>query len=267
MPFRSIAFLTDYGLDDAYVAICRGVLLDLAPAAPVVDVTHLVPAQDVRRGATVLAFAAPHLAPSVFVAVVDPGVGGDRRGVAVAAGGSVLVGPDNGLLPAAADALGGGTEAVELDRPELHRQPVSATFHGRDVFCPVAARLFAGLPLAEAGTPIDPASLVRLPDPVVRHGDGWLEAEVVHVDRYGNVQLATGADDLARLGAPGGAIEMGDASALLGRHFGSVRVGELVVYLDSDGRVAAAVNQGRADQLLGVRAGDVVRLRRSGSPG
>ncbi len=267
MAFRSISFLTDYGLDDAYVAICRGVLLDLAPTAPVVDITHLVPGQDVRRGSTVLAFAAPHLAPSVFVAVVDPGVGGDRRGVAVAAGGSVLVGPDNGLLPAAADALGGVTAAVQLDRPGLHRQPVSATFHGRDVFCPVAARLFTGLPLAEAGTPVDPTSLVRLPDPVVRHGDGWLEAEVLQVDRYGNVQLATGAGDLARLGAPGGQLAVGEASAVLGRQFGSVPTGELVVYADSDGRVAVAVNRGRADQLLDVRAGDVVRLRRSGSPG
>lgn len=284
--YGGIAFLTDYGLEDAFVAACHGVLLDLAPSAPVVDVTHLVPPQDVRRGADVLASAAPYLPAMVLVAVVDPGVGGERRPVALEAGASVLVGPDNGLLLPAADRLGGPRRAVVLDRPELFQHPVSATFHGRDIFCPVAARVHGGLTLDEAGTPVDVRSLHRLPPPASRSGAGWLEAEIVHVDHFGNVALAAGQDELDRLGSvPGALVEVmlvgadpadtGDVSgdtraplrATVGDRFTSVPAGEVVVQIDSDRRVAVAVNRGRADDLLGGRAGDVVRVRACGPHG
>jgi S-adenosyl-L-methionine hydrolase (adenosine-forming) len=284
--YGGIAFLTDYGLEDAFVAACHGVLLDLAPSAPVVDVTHLVPPQDVRRGADVLANAAPYLSAMVLVAVVDPGVGGERRPVALEAGDSVLVGPDNGLLLPAADRLGGPRRAVVLDRPDLFLHPVSATFHGRDIFCPVAARVHGGLALDEAGTPVDVGSLHRLPPPVSRWGTGWLEAEIVHVDRFGNVALAAGQDELDRIGSvPGGTVEVSPVGAgpadtgavgggvgeplraTVGHRFTSVPAGEVVVHVDSDRRVAVAVNLGRADDRLGVRAGDVVRVRACGPRG
>ena len=142
---RPIVFLTDYGRSDAFVGICHGVMARIAPDARVIDLTHAVPRQDVLRGAVELARAVPYMpADAVYVAVVDPGVGSDRRAVAVAAGASLLVGPDNGVLSLAWDALGGVTEAVEIASPAVVLAPVSRTFHGRDIFAPAAAHLAAG---------------------------------------------------------------------------------------------------------------------------
>jgi S-adenosyl-L-methionine hydrolase (adenosine-forming) len=252
-----ISFTTDYGLSDGFVAACHGVLARLAPHARVIDVTHLVPPGEVAQGAIVLAQTVPHLPPSVHVAVVDPGVGTARRAVVVATARGLLVGPDNGLLPAAADALGGIERAVLLDDPGWHAPSVSSTFHGRDVFAPVAARLASGEDPAGAGSLVDPDSLVRLPDPVLVRGEGWLEAEVTTVDRFGNVQLAAPGD---ALDAFPDTLSVGGLRAAKVRTFANVRAGELMVYVDSAGRVAIAVNGGRAVVALGVTPGDVLRI-------
>ena len=145
---------------------------------------------DIRRGAAVLAQTVPYLPPAVHVAVVDPGVGTARRAVGVAAGGSIFIGPDNGLLSWAVEAAGGASGAVSLTNKALWRDRVTATFHGRDIFMPVAAHLAAGTPLAEAGDELDVASLVRLPTPESRVFDRGVAGEVVTVDRFGNAQLA-----------------------------------------------------------------------------
>jgi S-adenosyl-L-methionine hydrolase (adenosine-forming) len=262
--YRCLGFLTDYGLEDGFVAVCHGVVLGIVPTARVVDISHLVPAYGVRRGAAVLARSAPYLDPAVLLAVVDPGVGGERRALAVASGSSVLVGPDNGLLLDAAERLGGVRQAVELDRAELFVQPVSATFHGRDVFAPVAAHLLAGRPIDEVGSPIDPATLARVPEPrVVVDADG-IEAEVADVDRYGNVQLAVAWRDLPA--EPGDSMLVRTTTTEhrieVGRQFTSVATGELVVYADSDDRVAIAVNGGDAARRLDATGGTTVRLSR-----
>lgn len=254
-----ISLTTDYGLADGFVAACHGVLARLAPAARVIDVTHLVPPADVRRGAAVLAQTVPYLPVGVHVAVVDPGVGTARRGIALAAPGGLLVGPDNGLLLDAAEALGGVTRAVELTNPAWLAPTVSRTFHGRDVFAPVAARLALGAPLTEAGPAVDPATLVRLPAPVVRADDAGFTAEVLTVDHFGNVQLAAPGALLARLL---GRVRVAGRAAVRGRTFGDAPAGGLVVYVDSAGLVALAVNTGRAVDLLGVRPGDVVTVTR-----
>jgi S-adenosyl-L-methionine hydrolase (adenosine-forming) len=262
--FRCVGFLTDYGLEDGFVAVCHGVVGRIAPEARIVDIGHLVPAYDVRRGAAVLARAAPYLDPAVFLAVVDPGVGSDRRSIALSTESSVLVGPDNGLLLPAADRLGGVRRAVVLDRDALFAQPVSATFHGRDVFAPVAAHLFTGTGLDDVGSPIDPAGLVRLPEPrVVAIGDG-VEAEVVDVDHYGNLQLAAAWEDLDATHGKTVRVETASTAdvAHVGRQFASVGSGELVVYADSDGRVAVAINGGSAAARLAAGPGDVVRVSR-----
>jgi hypothetical protein len=188
---------------------------------------------------------------------VDPGVGTARRAVLVEAASGLLVGPDNGLLPAAADALGGVRRVVVLDNQAWHLPSVSATFHGRDVFTPVAAMLAGGEDPLSAGTEVPVDSLVRLPDPVVVLGDGWLEAEVTAVDRFGNVQLA--APGAVLEGFPA-ALAIGGIRATRGRTYGDARPGELVVYIDSADRVAVAVNGGRAVVALGVTPGDVLRL-------
>jgi S-adenosyl-L-methionine hydrolase (adenosine-forming) len=224
--YDCISLTTDYGLSDGFVAACHGVFARLAPHARVIDVTHLVPPGEVAQGATVLAQTVPHLPPSVHVAVVDPGVGTARRAVLVEAAAGLLIGPDNGLLPAAAAALGGINRVIVLDNAAWHLPSVSATFHGRDVFAPVAARLAGGADPAEAGSEVAADTLVRLPDPVVVLGDGWLEAEVTAVDRFGNVQLAASGALLDPF--PDG-VAIGGMRAWRGRAFGGARPGELVV--------------------------------------
>ena len=164
-PFHCLTFLTDYGLEDAFVAVCHGVASQIAPDLRIIDITHLIPLGDIRRGAVVLAQAVPYFPPAVHVAVVDPGVGTTRRAVAVQAGDSIFVGPDNGLLSVAVAASGGAARAVSLTNQALWRKTRPATFHGRDIFMPVAARLATGVPLDEAGDPVDVASLVTLPAP------------------------------------------------------------------------------------------------------
>jgi S-adenosyl-L-methionine hydrolase (adenosine-forming) len=252
-----VSLTTDYGLADGFVAACHGMIARLAPQVRVIDVTHQIAPGDVPRAAALLAQTVPYLPPAVHVAVVDPGVGTARRGIAVQAPGGMLVGPDNGLLPWAADALGGASAAVELTNRDWFAQQVSRTFHGRDVFAPAAARLAAGARLGEAGPPLAPEALVRLPDPVVNTGEGWLEAEVLTVDRFGNVQLAAPGAALAGLGE---ALSVGGVPAVRGATFADAQAGELVVLVDSADRVAVAVNSGRASVVLGVAPGDVLRV-------
>jgi len=253
-----ISLTTDYGTFDGFVAACHGTIARIAPDVRVIDVTHHVPPADVPRGAAVLAQTAPHLPPSVHVAVVDPGVGTARRGVVLVSRSGLLVGPDNGVLIWAADDLGGIEAAYELTNPDWMLGDVSRTFHGRDVFSPAAAHLALGAPPADAGPSIDPKSLVRLADPVVSVGDGWIEAEVLTVDRFGNVQLAAGGDLLAGLSPE--LVVNGSVRARRGATFGDVGPGELLVFADSAGQVAIAVNNGRAVVVLSVRPGDLIRV-------
>ncbi len=252
-----ISFTSDYGRQDGFVAACHGVVAQIAPAVRVIDVSHEILPGDVRQGAAVLAQTVVHLPPAVHLAVVDPGVGTTRRAVALQTPGGILVGPDNGLLCWAADALGGIETAVSLENADWFRHPVSRTFHGRDVFAPVAARLATGAPLSQAGPALDPAALVRLPDPVVTVGDGWLEAEVLTTDRFGNVQLAADGSALERLGD---LLTVEGTPAVRGGTFADAENGQVVVFTDSADRVTVAVNGGRASVLLAVRPGDRVRI-------
>jgi len=258
--FRHLSFLTDYGLDDGFVAACHGVAARIAPHASIIDVTHLIPPGDVRRGAAVLAQTVPYLPPAVHVAVVDPGVGTARRGVAVAAGHSVFVGPDNGLLSWAVTASGGAVRAFSLTNRDLWLASVAATFHGRDIFMPVAAHLADDAELAATGAQIDVADLVTLPVPERTIRDSVAAGEVLTVDRFGNVQLTITAADAAEIGLKPGAT----ALVRCGRHqliipyrdmFGAVAPGELVAYIDSAGLVSIAVNSGDAAQRLGLPPG------------
>jgi S-adenosylmethionine hydrolase len=253
-----ISFTTDYGTFDGFVAACHGSIARVAPDVRVIDVTHHVPPADVIRGAAVLAQTAPHLPAAVHLAVVDPGVGTARRGVVLTTANGLLVGPDNGLLIWAAEALGGITAAHELANKDWTLGDVSRTFHGRDVFAPAAARLASGAAAEEAGPAVDPASLVRLPAPVLSLGDGWIEAEVLTVDRFGNVQLAADGSMLSGLGTD--LLVNGTVRARRGTTFADVGAGELLVFADSADRVAIAINNGRAVVVLSVRPGDVVRV-------
>jgi S-adenosyl-L-methionine hydrolase (adenosine-forming) len=264
--FHCLTFLTDYGLEDGFVAACHGVAFQIAPDVHVIDITHLVPPGDIRRGAAVLAQAVPYLPPAVHVAVVDPGVGTARRAVGIAAaGGSVFIGPDNGVLSWAVEAAGGPTKAVSLTNTALWLDTVTATFHGRDIFMPVAAHLAAGVPLAEAGDKLDVTSLVTLPQPESRVFDRGAEGEVVTVDRFGNVQLSVSGTDAARAGiVPGAAVALAwdgrEITVAFGTAFGEVAPGELVCYLDSAGFVSVAVNGDSAARRLGLGPGKRITL-------
>jgi S-adenosyl-L-methionine hydrolase (adenosine-forming) len=266
--YQYVSFLTDYGLEDGFVAACHGVAARIAPQAQIIDITHLVPPGDVRRGAAVLAQTVGYLPPAVHIAVVDPGVGTARRAIAVAAGDSVFVGPDNGLLSWSIASMGGGKAAIQLTNGDLWLHPVSATFHGRDIFMPVAAHLAAGLELDQAGAEIGVADLVVLPAPTSRLHDGAAEGEVMSVDRFGNVQLSIPAADAGRLG-------IGIGSPLIvqcGRRQFTVRYldtfaagtpGEIVAFTDSAGLISLAINSGDAAEQLGLPPGAHVRIAQS----
>ncbi|WP_308259343.1 SAM-dependent chlorinase/fluorinase [Pseudonocardia sp. H11422] len=269
MELDWISFTTDYGLDDGFVAACKGVIARIAPAARVIDISHTVPPQDVRRGATVLAQTVPYLPEAVHLAVVDPGVGTARRGLALVAPDGVLVGPDNGLLIPAAEALGGVRAAYELTDPGYRLPTVSATFHGRDVFAPAAAHLALGLGAAKLGPALDTTTLHRLPAPVTTCSTGRLQTEVLSVDRFGNLQLAAGAADLAAAGLHSPAhltLHTGTTTVdlELATTFGDVPEGAVVAFVDSAGLVAVAVNGGAAARDLHLGPGACVDLRAVG---
>jgi S-adenosylmethionine hydrolase len=263
--FDSLTFITDYGLEDGFVAACHGVAARIAPSVRIIDITHLVQPGDVRRGAAVLAQTIPYLPPAVHVAVVDPGVGTARRGVAVQASDSILIGPDNGLLSWAIAAKGGAERAVQLTNGDLWLHPVSPTFHGRDIFMPVAAHLAAGTDLASAGDEIDLSDLVSLPAPTSRVRDGEAEGEVMSVDRFGNVQLSIVAADVTELGVGYGSplvVRAGRQKLTVPfmETFAAAAPGEIVAFTDSAGLISLAVNAGDAAQHLGLPPGAHVHL-------
>lgn len=266
---RPITFLSDYGYEDEFVGVCHAVIAQVAPGARVIDLTHGVGRQNVMQGAVALANALPFCPPGVHLAVVDPGVGSPRRAVAIAAGeeGRFLVGPDNGLLSRAADRLGGASVAVDLSRSPYRLEPLSATFHGRDLFAPVAAHLAMGARLEEAGDGIDPSSLATLDLPVPEIGSKGATAHAIHVDGYGNVTLDLDASMLAEGPLqPGDRLDVrapdGRFEALWAKTFSEVEPGDLLLYEDSSGALALAANGGNAAGLLDLRPGASVELRR-----
>jgi S-adenosylmethionine hydrolase len=261
-----ITFLSDYGPDDGFAGVCRAVIARIAPQARVIDLSHGIARHDVRRGAIVLANALPYAPAGVHLAVVDPGVGSDRRAIAVRSADRLLVGPDNGLLSLALARLGGATEAVEVSASPVRLEPVSATFHGRDVFAPVAAHLALGAEPAELGEWIAVDSLVGIVLPESAIEPGCLRATVGDLDGFGNAALLATAEEGAAAGlAPGRALSVETPAttvdAVFALTFADVAAGGLIVYADSDGCLALAVNRGSAVERLGLSAGDRVALR------
>jgi S-adenosylmethionine hydrolase len=262
-----ITFLSDFGLADDFVGTCHGVIKRIAPEADVIDITHGIEPQSVLQGALVLASTLPYMPEGVHMAVVDPEVGSPRRAVVLRASNDrLLVGPDNGLLVPAAERLGGVTAAHEITNREYALDPVSATFHGRDIFAPAAAHLTNGLDPVELGPPLDADTLVRLEIPQPEIGERRIRATCLYVDRFGNIQLNVHADQLAPLGiVPGRQIEVELAMdrfyALAARTFAEARTGDIILYEDAYRNIALAISRGNAAQTFGVRAGMEVRLR------
>lgn len=263
LQFDTISFLSDYGRSDEFVGVVHSVIRSIAPAVTVVDITHEITPFDVRAGGLALARSANYLVPGVVLAVVDPGVGTERRPVAIEVGGgqSYLIGPDNGLLAPAVAMVGGASGAWVLDNTDLHLPAPGPTFDGRDVFAPVAARLCTGVPAAELGTAIDPAQLFPGVLPVSEERDGGLEAEILWVDRFGNAQLNVDPSQLVDW-PPTVEVTVGDRSRVASRvvAFGETPAGSIGLIVDSYGLVALVCNQGSAADVLAVGEGDAVTL-------
>lgn len=258
---RFITFLTDFGLRDDFVGTCHGVIKRIAPDAEIIDITHGIPAQHVLQGALVLASTLPYMPPGVHLAVVDPGVGGNRRALALRdEEGRLYVGPDNGLLLPAAEKLGGVAEAHEIANTTYALTPISTTFHGRDVFAPAAAHLASGVGLSQLGPAIDPEALVRLDIPAPEIGSSRMRVTVLYVDNFGNVQLNLTRADLEQIGVePGSQVELVLGAdryyATAARTFADVRRGDIMLYEDAYQNVAIAVSGGHAASMLNVRPG------------
>lgn len=260
-----ITFLTDFGLQDDFVGTCHGVMKRIAPQAEIIDITHGIPPQAVLQGALVLANTIAYMPVGVHLAVVDPGVGGPRRPLALQdAEGRLYVGPDNGLLlPGASRA--GIAAAHELANPAYALETISRTFHARDLFAPAAAHLALGVPLGELGPPIDPEGLVALDLPEPEIADGVAVATVLYVDSFGNIALNFTREDVEQIGIVlGSQVELEFAGehyyAVMARTFADARPGDVVLYLDSYGNMSVAISRGSASRMLHVVPGQRIRI-------
>jgi hypothetical protein len=262
-----VTFLTDFGLEDDFVGTCHGVMKRIAPEVEIIDITHGIQPHGVLQGAIVLANTLPYLPKGVHLAVVDPGVGSDRRSVALrGVDGRLYVGPDNGLLVPAAEKLGGIEAAHEITNREYALEPVSATFHGRDVFSPAAAHLARGIALEELGPRIEADSLAMLEVPKPEVTDRTIRACCVYVDRFGNMQLNLTRQHLQRLGIePGKQVELELATeryyGVAARTFTDARGGEIILYEDAYENIAIAISGGSAAETLSAEPGVNVRIR------
>ena len=261
--YDTITFLSDYGRADEFVGVVHSVIRSIAPEVGVVDLTHDIAPHDVRAGGLLLARSAQYLCPGVVLAVVDPGVGSDRRAVAVEVGDgmSVLVGPDNGLLAPAVAMVGGASRAVDLTNTDLHLPAAGATFAGRDVFAPVAAQLCRGVDLAELGDLLDPALLQPGVLPLSREEDGHVVAQVLWIDRFGNAQLNVDPDELAAFGDRV-RLRFADTArtARLGATYAELGPGDVGLLTDSYGLLALAMNGVGAAPTLGLAEGDELTI-------
>ncbi len=262
-----ITLTTDFGLQDEYVGVTKGVMAGLAPQARLIDLCHNIRAQDIRQGAFILQAAAPYFPKeTIHLAIVDPGVGANRQLLAVRAMGQVFLGPDNGILtPFLHDQL--FEEAICIDCPQLYLAPLSATFHGRDILAPVAAALANGAGLSRLGTRALKENLIKLASPTLQidriHGN--IAGSVIHIDHFGNLTTNIHQGDLAGLTADPASLQIfhkkqqvtGLASA-----YATVPDGQVLALIGSRGYLELAVTRGNAVRILGAEVDDPVRVRR-----
>lgn len=262
-----ITFLSDFGVEDDFAGTCHGVIKRLAPDVDVIHITHGIQPTSILQGSVVLASTLPYMPVGVHLAIVDPDVGTPRRALVVRTGdGRLLVGPDNGLLVPAAERSGGVTAANEITNREFALEPISPTFHGRDIFSPAAAHLALGLDPGELGGSVELDSLVRLEYPQPQIGTRRIRATCLYVDRFGNIQLNLTAREVETLGiVPGRRVEVelpvDRFYAVAARTFADARAGDIILYEDAYQNITLAISRGNAAETFGVRAGTEVRLR------
>ncbi len=260
-----VTFLSDFGLQDDFVGTCHGVIKRIAPETQIIDITHGIPRLQILQGALVLASTIPYMPEGVHLAVVDPGVGSQRRPLALQdAEGRLYVGPDNGLLVPAAERAG-IVAAHELANPAYALETVSRTFHGRDLFSPAAAHLSLGVEIGELGPPIAIDALVRLDLPEPEIGQSKINATVLYVDSFGNIALNLTREHVQGVGiVPGTQIELelgGErVYAVAARTFADARRGDIILYEDSYRNMSIAITNGNAAEMLHARAGQALRI-------
>jgi S-adenosylmethionine hydrolase len=264
--FDTISFLSDYGTGDEFVGVVKSVIRSIAPHVTVVDITHDIRPYDIKGASLTLARSAQYLCPGVVLGIVDPGVGTDRRAVAIEVGDgqSFLVGPDNGMLASAVGMVGGATGAVELTNPDYQLPAPAPTFAGRDVFAPAAAHLCAGVPFDELGPRIDPHELVPGIVPLPRDEDGTIVGEILWVDRYGNCQVNVDPEAVETWGSR---VQLrwtrpreGVRTAVRAATYSVLQPGQVGLVVDSYGLLSVAVARGSAAETLGLEAGDEISL-------
>ena len=261
-----ICFTSDFGMGDTWVGMCHAVIHRSCPQARIVDLAHDIPPFDIRKAAVVASSGVWQLPDALHLAVVDPGVGGGRRDlVLVTAGGSTLVGPDNGVLVPASWRSGGVTEAYSIVPEHLDFRSPLPTFHARDILAPAAAILACGVQASVIGEPVDPATLALPPFSIYAVEDEMLIAEVIDVDRFGSFRLAVPAEDAAERFSTGDRLEIAvghvQIEAPFGRTFSDVDEGAPVALIDSSGWFTVAVNMSSAAERYGVEPGAVTRIR------
>jgi S-adenosylmethionine hydrolase len=267
--YDTVSFLSDYGHADEFVGVVHSVIRSIAPHVTVVDLVHDLPPFDVRAGSLALSRAVQYVAPGIVLAIVDPGVGTDRKAIAAEVGEDgegILIGPDNGLLAPAALMCGGVTRAVELTNVKYQLVAPGPTFAGRDVFAPAAAHLAAGVALTDLGPEVDVFSLRPSLIPLSRADADVIIAEVLWVDRYGNCQLNVDPDELTPLGDVVG-VRVGEEPRRSARRvatFGELAIGQVGLLVDSYGLIALAVDQASAADVLHLHPGTEVRLESLG---
>lgn len=266
-----ISFLSDFGHTDEFVGVVHGVIARIAPDTRIIDITHGIGRGDIHGGAMALTRAVQFMPDGVFLAVVDPGVGTERRAIAARTEVGYFVGPDNGILAPAVAMVGGSDMIVSLEDPRFQLPSVGGTFHGRDIFGPAAAVLASDqAEIEDLGPELAPDAIKPLLIPLAEpSGNGGIKATVLWVDSFGNIQFNVGPDDLSAIGLEAGgdvsvAWEMIEHRIVWGGSYGDVEDGEAVVHIDSHGQIALGVRGGRADEDFGIGVGDSVVIRRPG---
>ncbi len=262
---RIITLTTDFGTSDAYVGTMKGVILGINPNVRVVDLTHAVPPQDIHEAAFTIRFAYRYFPKgTIHTVVVDPGVGSDRQAIVCEIDGAFFVCPDNGVLGYLLQDIDGGPErrmnVVAIQNPVYHLLEVSNTFHGRDIFAPVAAHLSRGVPLADIGPPVE--NLVQLPIPMSEISGNTITGQIVKIDRFGNAITNISESALAGKGLSYEINIRGTRLARLNRSYAESAIGEPLAIIGSFGLLEIAINGGSAEKQLGLKRGDTAVIRK-----
>lgn len=264
-----ISFLSDFGNADEFVGVVHGVIARIAPSTRILDITHGIGQGDIHGGAMALTRAVQYMPDGVFLAVVDPGVGTDRRAIAARTPVGYFVGPDNGLLAPAVAMVGGADLIVSLEEPQFQLPAKGGTFAGRDIFGPAAAVLASDqAEIEDLGPALDPGSIKPLLIPLAEPaGNGAVRGSVLWIDTFGNIQFNVSPEDLGALGIKEGddvlvSFNMEEFRVVWGATYGDVEEGEAIIHIDSYGQIAIAVRGGRADEDFSFGVGDTVLLGR-----